>query len=139
MELTMKQNRNNPRVYIAGPMRGKAYFNFPEFIRAARSLRAAGFEAVSPAELDIACGLDPYFMPESTDWNDIAACGIDIKVAAYRDLTALLSCDAVYMLIGWRNSVGASAEKTVADWVGIKVIYQEDDLPWEKIRQIIAD
>jgi hypothetical protein len=139
MELTTKQNRDRLRVYIAGPMRGRAYLNFDEFIYAASDIRAAGFEAISPAELDMANGIYPWNMPQGTNWDDIMACGIDIKEAARRDLSALLSCDAVYMLIGWRKSVGASVEKKVADWVGIPVVYEEDNLKWKKLRRIIAD
>ena len=40
-----------------------------------------------------------------------------------RDVEALLECDAIYMLPGWKNSKGAVAEVAVADWLGLEKRY----------------
>ena len=40
------------KVYLAGPMRGIANFNFPAFDFAAHKLRNQGFYVFSPAERD---------------------------------------------------------------------------------------
>ncbi|MHB1850453.1 MAG: DUF4406 domain-containing protein, partial [Acidimicrobiales bacterium] len=44
------------RIYIAGPMRGVKDWNFPAFDAARDLLVAAGWEVVSPADLDRAGG-----------------------------------------------------------------------------------
>jgi len=41
-------------------------------------------------------------------------------------LRELLFCDAIYMLKGWQNSVGANLEHTIAKACGLEVIYQEE-------------
>jgi hypothetical protein len=45
-------------IYLAGPMRGVAAYNFPAFDRAAEYLRSLGHGVVSPAEIDRAHGFD---------------------------------------------------------------------------------
>lgn len=90
-----------PRVYIAGPMRGKPDLNFPEFNRVAAEWRAAGFEVINPAELDGGDVSQPF--------------SYYIK----RDIQALLTCDAIVLLKGWSDSQGARVEQNVAEACGL--------------------
>jgi nucleoside 2-deoxyribosyltransferase len=83
------------RVYLAGPMSGLPDFNYPAFHDGAKALRNAGYDVVSPAEVN----------PET-----------DQEWAYYmrRDIPELLTCDGVVVLPGWENSKGASLEVHIA-------------------------
>jgi hypothetical protein len=91
-------------IYIAGPMTGKQDLNFPLFHREAARLRADGWTVVNPAEINP----DP-----AAGW--LACMREDIK--------QLVECDAVLMLPGWEWSRGASLEHTIAQRLGMRVIY----------------
>lgn len=112
--------------YIAGPMRGLPYFNFPAFDEAALQLRNQGFEVISPAEMDRHIGFDPETLGPDYDWNDLNKCNFSLMDAIDRDVAALKKCDAIFMLRGWEKSKGAKAEKALAEWIGLVVSYQEE-------------
>lgn len=113
------------KVYVAGPMRGKPYFNFPAFDTASAELREAGFDPVSPAEMDRDVGFDPETFAEDFDWHDLGACEFDLHLAIDRDVAALKKCDAIYLLRGWEKSRGSLAEKAMAEWLDLAVMYQQ--------------
>ena len=117
------------KIYIAGPMRGKKWFNFPDFDWAKECLVRAGWEAISPADLDRKIGFDAGNLPPDTDWSDVSKLGFDLKAAVQRDVAAICQCDAIFMLHGWSESRGAKAEKAVAEWLGLMVFYQVDGYP----------
>ena len=117
------------KIYIAGPMRGKKWFNFPDFDWAKESLERAGWEVISPADLDREIGFDVASLPPDTDWSDVSKLGFDLKAAIQRDVAAILNCDAIFMLHGWSESRGAKAEKAVAEWLGLMVFNQVDGYP----------
>ena len=91
------------RCYLAGPMRGYKYFNFPAFDDAKRCLEYRGLEVVSPADIDRAKG------------------HTDNKGYAERDVKEILTCDMIYLLRGWTKSVGATAEFMIARWIQLEV------------------
>lgn len=91
-------------VYIAGPMTGLPELNFPAFQRAAERLRASGYEVISPHEVCPDKGMA---------WPD----------ALRRDIPALCTCTAIALLPGWQKSKGATLEKTIADALGMRVIF----------------
>ncbi len=105
------------RIYVCGPMRSKPYFNFPAFFLAETRLRRDGWDVVNPASFDEA---------EGVNWRDnpggVLPEGFDVKATAQRDLDALLSCDAIYLLRGWSRSMGAQAEYAVARWCGLEIL-----------------
>ena len=110
------------KIYIAGPMRGIPYYNFPAFDHARDDLLAYGHEVVSPADLDRrAANFEASRLPAETDWSAVPE-GFDLKACCARDLEALLTCDAIYMLPGWQKSRGAMAEWSVAVWRGLGVM-----------------
>lgn len=88
------------KVYLAGPMTGLPELNFPAFHAAAANLRAAGFEVVSPAEINPDPGMK---------WED----------AMRKDIPELVKCHAIALLPGWEASRGARLEKTIADALGM--------------------
>lgn len=98
------------RLYVSGPMTGIPEFNYPAFIEAAAQLRAAGYDVVSPVELDAEARVDlANFGPA------------DYRAALARDAAAVIEADGVALLGGWRSSRGARAEVALADAVRIPV------------------
>lgn len=95
------------RVYIAGPMTGYVDFNYPAFEAAASWLRHAGYEVVSPHEVNpptVTVGFD-----HAWDWY------------MRRDLVALMNVEAVVVLPGWESSKGATLETHIARALGMPV------------------
>lgn len=108
------------KIYLAGPMTGYQEFNFPAFIEGAWLLRDAGHEVWSPAEHDIACGLDVTGLDGSP--QSLAGSGFDLRRALGADLTWITShSEAVVLLPGWEKSSGARAEIATALAIGIPV------------------
>lgn len=99
------------KTYLSGGMSNLPEFNFPAFHRAAASLRARGIEVVNPAELDAAD-------TEPKTWAEYLR----------RDIKALMDCDCIAMLPGWRDSKGATLENHIAQQLGMQVI----ELPQEQ-------
>lgn len=108
-----------PQIYIAGPMRGLPYFNFPAFDTARNALIAAGFEVCSPADLDRHEGFDALAMPADSDWSEFPETDLNFQAVVMRDLQALSGCQGILMLDGWQRSRGSRAEKAVAEWLGL--------------------
>lgn len=112
------------RIYVSGPMRSIPHYNFPAFDEAAEKIRLEGHKAINPADLDREMGFHPEELPDDWDWNEYPP-GTDASEFVDRDLDALATCDAIYMLPGWEKSKGASAEHAVAQWRGLTVFYPE--------------
>jgi hypothetical protein len=91
-------------------MRGYPHNNVLAFYAAEDILRALNFDVVNPARVDYAAGLDPT-LPISDD---------DLPGIIMRDIGLLLTCDYIYLLDGWEDSIGACAEVSVARWRGIQ-------------------
>jgi nucleoside 2-deoxyribosyltransferase len=100
------------RLYLAGPMTGYPRWNFDAFERGASALRSAGFEVVSPAEVDVAAGFDPDAPAELFTREHLIA-------ALRRDVLLVLESDGVALLDGWRHSKGALAERALARAAGL--------------------
>ena len=106
-------------------MRGIKFFNFPAFFQADEFLRKLGYDVVNPAYLDVLSGFDARDLPEDTDWSVLPS-DLDMREVISRDLELLCGCDTIYLLEGWMSSKGARSEKSVAEWLGLSVWYQED-------------
>lgn len=115
------------RVYIAGPMRQYKLFNFPMFDLYADQLEKWGHTPVSPADIDRLNGFNPESLPEDYDWNQIPeGAGTRTEIIA-RDIEALQTCEAICLLPGWKDSVGANAEVAMARWMGLKFVNELGD------------
>lgn len=90
-------------------MSGIEGLNGAAFADAASSLRAAGFDVVSPAEVHHPGETGPGSLP----WVDYLR----------TDLRAMLECDAIVLLPGWRASDGARLELRTAVSLGFQVFY----------------
>ena len=122
---TMVERNKVMTDYLAGPMRGIPFFNFPAFDEARDKLRALGHEVISPADIDRENGFDAMLLPEDTDWNVIPP-QLNLDALIERDLAAVRRCHFVVTLPGWQHSVGARAEVAVAQWAGKSIMSIED-------------
>jgi hypothetical protein len=98
------------KVYIAGPMRGIPMFNYPAFDAAAALWRSKGWEVINPAEID---RQEDGAAPTLETPVDVPP--LPFSVYMRRDITALLTVDAIAFLPGWENSKGACVERVVAE------------------------
>jgi len=114
------------KVYIAGPMRGRPYYNFPAFDAARDKLRCVGVEVISPADLDRAEGFEPLDCSWDREWSIFPEELGDRTAVLERDLQHLHLCDGLALLPGWRDSEGAQLEYAAA--VG-------DDMPAMTVEQ----
>jgi hypothetical protein len=121
-------------IYIAGPMRGKEYFNFPAFDEARERMIERGWNVISPADLDRNGGFDPeeyesrnmrdnkfQGLPEDF-WDRLPGRGYnwDLLECMRRDIAAIQDfADAVLLLPGWESSTGAITEYMLSVWKGI--------------------
>ena len=98
------------RLLLCGPMRNHLFYNAPAFADAARLLRAAGYEVVSPVEMDRAAGFDHY--------RDTVT---PAQVAAFQSLFlgAMDNCDGLALIAGWEKSQGVAVEVAKARRLGL--------------------
>lgn len=100
-------------LYIAGPMRGYPRYNFDAFLAADIDLRDRGFEPINPAKLDLDAGFDPDKDPVTPEF---------MEDAMRRDIAGVMKAEGLVLLPGWERSMGAKAEKALAEWRGIPVL-----------------
>lgn len=114
------------KVYLAGPMRGIPYFNFPAFHKAAKQLRKQGYEVFSPAERDIERhGKDVSKRnPTGDEALALKQHGLNIRDALADDTAWICKhAEAVALMPGWKKSKGAKAERALAEALGLEIFY----------------
>ena len=114
------------KIYIAGPMSGIVGLNWDAFDQKELELISAGWDVVNPAGMDREMGIDPNGELDEYDYED----------AAGRDIEALKSCDAIYMMAGFQYSKGACWERALAKHWGLPRYYEipRADHELEKIK-----
>lgn len=112
------------KIYLAGPMRGYAKFNFPAFFEAADKLRSAGHTVFNPAERDVNLHGDKLMDTKTGDLADIdPSLNFSLRHALAADTQFIcLEADAIALLPGWEKSKGATAEYALAQALGHEVI-----------------
>ena len=106
--------------YVAGPMRGIAEFNFPAFLAKSAELRYAAHVVFCPAGTDMARGFDPTGL-QGTD-AELDAMGFSVREALAVDVEFIsLHATHIYMLPGWANSKGATAERALGLALGLTI------------------
>lgn len=93
--------RMKPTVYIAGPMRGKPDYNRAAFNAAAKRLAEAGWHPINPVEIErvLPC------VDEDGELHSVRLCDLLHAERAFAE-----RADAIYLLDGWWDSVGARGE-----------------------------
>lgn len=124
------------KIYIAGPMRGIRLYNFPAFDDAAERLYNQGWDPINPADIDRDCNFDPEALPECWNWDDLPE-SLNLSEIIRRDVDALLSADAVYVLPGYERSRGSRAEIALAEWLNLEVIYEAKE-PEASVATIVS-
>lgn len=99
------------RIYLAGPMRGKPDLNFKAFDEAKIQWTQAGHQVFSPADLDRALGYGMY--GEESIQN--------LKHVMMNDINCLYNADAIALLPGWEDSMGATVELALAQMLGLDI------------------
>lgn len=100
------------RIYIAGPMTGKEDMNRVGFRKAV--------DSIWETSKGTAIGFNPHQVGDMLGWTEKTPLSEIASVL----LVDLCDCDAIYMLRGWEQSKGATAEHAVAKWIGLEIIYQ---------------
>ena len=101
------------KIYISGAMTGIKDFNYPKFDLTENMLLNKGYTVVNPANI----GRGIAFKDNLTDAEKY-------NIYLKEDLKALLDCDSIYMLEGWKDSTGANIEHDLAIKLGFKIIYE---------------
>ena len=100
------------RIYLAGPMRGRALFNFQKFFFWAEMLEQSGYEVLNPAAFDVERMLKDGWQFDEDNYEEVLAF----------DLNVIEACaDALFMLAGWEQSEGANREYKKAQELGLPV------------------
>lgn len=108
--------KESRKIYISGPMTGIKDHNFAAFDEAADYLRSQGWPVVSPADIAREEGV-----------TETSSCdGALLRRIQEQDVALLLTCKALFMLSGWHNSAGATAEHNLARWLGLEIKYQDE-------------
>ena len=100
------------KVYIAGPMRGHALFNFQKFFYWAEVLEQSGYEVLNPAAFDVDRMMKDGWIFDEDNYEEVLE--FDLKV--------IEECaDALFMLKGWGESEGAGREYIKAGELGLTI------------------
>lgn len=109
-------------IYIAGPMRGYPYFNFPAFLQAEQDLIAKGYSVFNPAARDLKKHGKKIATSPTGDLSDANKKGFSLREALAADTRYIcLVADAIALLPGWKKSKGATAEHALSVALGHKI------------------
>lgn len=126
--------------YLAGPMRGYKYYNWPAFDSARNILQRMGYQAISPADLDRVEGFSCFTPQSHLDAGTVR------KLFSNSVTHLLRDADAILLLKGWKKSSGARAELACAQAIGLPVYvldgeqvmpYVEDEPDGDLMEEVI--
>ena len=130
------------RIYISGKMTGCPVLNRPSFDAAEKRLTAQGHFVINPHRIselfgtaeELECSFFALYELEKpqnayTTMSDIdKATNVDCarlaRAVMDADLTAVRTCDAIYLLKGWESSRGAKKELAEALAHGLQVMQE---------------
>jgi hypothetical protein len=114
------------RVYLSGAMRHRPYFQFPQFDYWRDKLIEAGYDVVSPADLDRAEGFDPIARNSENDQLGICDDVQDVRKLLKRDIDALATCHSLALMPDCAGSRGVKAEVAFCEATEMPVRWVED-------------
>lgn len=123
--MTEATDQRKKRLYLAGPMRTLPHYNFPAFDLHRDLLRVLGWDVVSPADIDRAAGFEAMALHADYDWGSVPEAAGTLDEIMLRDIEALETCDAIYMMRGWEDSSGANRELAEARKLGLREFYED--------------
>ena len=106
----------NKTLYIAGPMRGKPEFNYPEFNRFAFRAYRQGWAVINPVDIGNYFG-PPEYLEANPDVLRLV-CDIELRCIPF--------CSAILLLPGWESSTGAREELRVALAHNLGILFPSD-------------
>lgn len=110
------------RVYIAGPMTGVKDYNRDDFNLAEKSLSEKGCDVINPhAIFGRLAGVIASKEEVIADFNEYPM-GPYAVAMVEMELALLRSCDAIYLLPGWPESIGTRRELKEAIENGLQII-----------------
>ena len=124
------------RIYIAGPMRGKPDWNWASFEIAEALWKAKGHTVFNPCRMGKAAGYT-----DASDGN----CPKHLRHVMLADVACIVTCDAIALLPGWNDSIGATFEVAVAQFLDMSIynavtheVMQLPNKPWTRIAVLDA-
>lgn len=127
-------------VYLVGPMRGVASWNFPAFRTAETLLKERGYHVFSPATICEALGYASF--DEEGCYPDTEGGRSHLEHVMLSDFACICRSDALALLPGWERSKGSTVEVALAQFLGLKLLDAttgEDitnripDKPWSRL------
>lgn len=112
------------RIYIAGPIAGYPLGNKEAFAAAAVRLTIEGHAPLNPHTVEPVqhAGPCPPGPPAGEEGDGVVRHTAPCYMRT--DITALLTCDAIYMLTGWELSSGSRTEFEAARAAGLRLMYE---------------
>lgn len=104
------------KCYLSGPMSGLPEYNYPAFNMAAERLRAKGYTVVTPTEVG----------PDLEAQRGAERFSLQYQDYVKANIVALLDCNAIILLPGWRDSQGARLELHIAQTLGFDEFYYSE-------------
>ena len=119
------------RIYVAGPMRGLPNFNSSSFHEAAAKLRAQGHFVFDPAAHDEEV-FGKIRSPKGSEVGLARKAGMttmELRREVFATDTRWIceKAEAIYMLPGWQNSKGATAERALGIALGLQILNEDND------------
>lgn len=107
------------KVYLSGPMTGYPELNYPAFMAAAEHLRALE-------------GVEEVYNP--AEWEKLNETEFDLQMA-FEDYCKYIIWDAEYVFVlpGWQDSPGATAEVSLARALKKQVYAYSAETGWKSL------
>lgn len=115
------------RIYLSGPIAGIKDFE-RKFEIWKTHLSYMGHDVINP------CDVLPHAHEGECPKGYVTANGHSSACYLRTDLQALLECDAIFMLSGWEQSIGARLEHSVAAHCGLKMYASHNQPPMARSR-----